>query len=76
MRVELLDSKGNPIPGYTINDCLPVKSDEISYWVQWSDNKKLPATSEPIQIRFELNKASLYGFYAGSEAVRDDDFLK
>ncbi|MCK5456505.1 MAG: hypothetical protein KAI45_05205, partial [Melioribacteraceae bacterium] len=59
--------------GYTINECVSVKSNEISHWIQWSDHEKLPAKSEPIQIRFELNNASLYGFYAGSEVVRYDD---
>jgi len=73
LRAELLDAQGNPIPGYTINDCISVKSNEISHWIQWSDHEKLPSKSEPIQIRFELNNASLYGFYAGSEAVRYDD---
>lgn len=74
LRAELLDSKGNPIPGYSLDDCLPVQSDEISCWVQWKDHEKLPVISEPIQIRFELEKASLYGFYAGADVVRDDDF--
>ncbi|MEN8193647.1 MAG: hypothetical protein ABFS12_12570, partial [Bacteroidota bacterium] len=67
LRAELLDTQGNPIPGYTINDCLPVQSDEIIHLVQWRDHEKFPVTSELIQIRFELNNASLYGFYAGSE---------
>lgn len=73
LRAELLDVQGNPIPGYTINECVSVKSDEISHWIQWNDHEKLPAKLEPIQIRFELNNLSLYGFYAGSEVVRYDD---
>lgn len=70
LRAELLDTQGNPIPGYTTNDCLAVQSDGISYWVQWRDHKKLPDRSKAIQIRFELTNASLYGFYAGADVIR------
>lgn len=74
LRAELLDAQSNPIPGYTLNDCLPIQSDEISYWVKWSNHEKLPFTSGVMQIRFELNNGSLYGFYAGSEVVCYDNY--
>ena len=70
LRAELLDNQDNPIPGYTIDDCLPVQSDETSHRVQWRDHEKLPDISEPIIIKFELTNASLFGFYAGPEVVR------
>lgn len=70
LRAELIDNQGNPISGYTIKDCIPVKADDVSYVVVWNNHNKLPNSSGPFQIRFELTKSSLYGFYVGSEVVR------
>ena len=70
LRAGLLDINGNPISGYTINDCIPIQSDDVSQPVEWKNHNKLPNSSEPIQIRFEITKASLYGFYAGPDAKR------
>lgn len=67
LRAELLDGVGHPIPGYTIDDCLPISSDDISHWIKWRKHEVLPNASKPIQIRFEFSNTSLYGFYAGSK---------
>ncbi|MCD6597164.1 MAG: hypothetical protein J7L04_05720, partial [Bacteroidales bacterium] len=62
---------------YTINDCIPIQSDDVSQLVEWKNHNKLPNSSEPFQIRFEITKASLYGFYAGPDAKRFiNDFTK
>ncbi len=70
LRAELLDAEGSSISGYTMRECLPVQTDGISHWVQWRNHAELPDTKKPIRIRFEIKNASLYGFYAGSHAVR------
>ncbi len=70
---ELLDVDGNPIPGYTANDCLPVQSDGFEELVQWREHSDLPESQEMLRIRFLLKKASLFGFYAGPDVVRDED---
>ncbi len=61
LRAELLDAEGSPISGYTMNECLPV---------QWRKHSELPDRRKTVRIRFQINKASLYGFYSGSDVVR------
>jgi len=73
LRAEILDKHGNPISGYSMKDCIPIQSDDVLQLVEWKNHNKLPHATEPIQIRFELTKVSLYGFYAGSKVVRVED---
>jgi hypothetical protein len=72
LRAELLGVDGNPIPGYTANDCLPVQSDGLEELIQWRDHSKLPESQEALRIRFLITGTLLYGFYAGPDAVRMD----
>ena len=70
LRAELLDAEGGPISGYTMNECVPVQTDGISQVVQWRNHIELPDRKKALRIRFQINKASLYGFYSGSDVVR------
>jgi hypothetical protein len=65
LKAEVLDSNNRPVPGYSMEECIPVASDDISAVVKWKGKKDLPALQEGIKIRFELKDASLYGLYAG-----------
>ena len=63
VRVELQDINGNPIPGFTLNDCQTLSGDEIDqilYWNGSSDLSQLAGT--PVQILYELNNADLYSY--------------
>jgi hypothetical protein len=70
---ELLDVDGNPIPGYTVNDCLPLRTDGLEEPIHWREHSDLPESQEAIRIRFLIEKASLFGFYAGPDVIRDAD---
>jgi hypothetical protein len=70
---ELLDLDSNPIPGYTVNDCLPLRSNGLEEPIQWREHSELPESQEAIRIRFLIKKTSLFGFYAGPNVVHDDD---
>lgn len=72
LKAEILDTEGKPIPGYTMNDCLPIKNDDITQIIRWSDHAELPDSKNSLSIRFLINKASLFGFYAGADVVRAD----
>ncbi len=67
LRVELLDVNGKSIPGYSLSDCILIKSDNVSQIVEWKKKVELPKELNTFQIQFELTNASLYGFYAGAE---------
>jgi hypothetical protein len=70
---ELLDVEGNPIPGYTANECLPVQSNGLKELIQWRDYSQLPDMEKGLRIRFLMKKASLFGFYAGPDLVRNNE---
>lgn len=66
VRVEVLDAKGNVVPGYGRDDCKAVSGDAIDATVTWAGRKELPAAS-PLRLRFVLQNASLYSFMAGPD---------
>jgi hypothetical protein len=70
LRAELLDAQSKPIPGYTLNDCIPVQSDGLEEFIRWRDHNDLPDPEKGMRIRFLINNASLFGFYAGQNLVR------
>jgi hypothetical protein len=58
--VELLGPDGKPLPGFTREDCLPLKDDRSSAPVHWRNGETAPA--EARQARILLKRAFLYGF--------------
>ncbi len=50
MPAELLNENGKPISEYTLNESVPIHSDEISVPVQWENHIKLP--EQAYSIRF------------------------
>ena len=63
IRVELQDKSGNPIEGYSLDDCPEIIGNEISrpvYWKHGTDVSKL--AGRVIRIMFELKDADLYSF--------------
>lgn len=71
LRAELLDAEEKPIPGFTLDDCIAIESNDITQLIQWRKHSKLPETKKPLRIRFHLINASLYGFYAGPDLTRN-----
>ena len=62
LRAELLDADTlHPLDGFTLEDCRPVTGDQLGTAVTWS--APIPQ-GRPVRIHFELNKASLYSFWA------------
>ena len=72
LRAALIDADGNTIPGYSLEDCLPINKDGIAQVVRWKKHSELPKTVNILRIRFEMVNTELYGFFAGREALRFD----
>jgi hypothetical protein len=68
IRAELIDAYGNTIPGYSIEDCIPIDDDEIVQIVRWKKHSELPKKENILRIKFEMTNTKLYGFYAGTNA--------
>ena len=62
LAVEILDSDGKSLPGYSPDDCLPIAADSVRHAVKWKGRDKLPA-ERPLRLRFHLRNAKLYSFH-------------
>jgi hypothetical protein len=65
--VELQDAAGQPIPGFTAKDCLPLMGDAIEQKVEWRSSPSLRAMSgKPVRLRAILQDADLYALHFSS----------
>ncbi len=63
VRVEIQDESGQPIPGYTLDECSEIFGDSIERivtWKQGNDVARLVGT--PVRLRFVLEDADLFAF--------------
>ncbi len=65
LKVEVIDEAGKLIPGYGRDECDALQSDSVDQIVTWKGSNRLPDVQGPIQLRFVLQKASLYSFAVG-----------
>ncbi len=69
IRIEVQDINGNPIPGYTMNDCPPIFGDAIDRPILW--NKRSDAdrsnigilAGKEVRLKFEIKDGDLYSFH-------------
>lgn len=59
--VEVLDQKGQVLPGYHRDDCIALRGDAIHHPVQWKHQPTLPS-GLPFRLRFVYRQASLFSF--------------
>lgn len=63
IRVEVLDHRGIPIPGFTLKDCEILFGDALDREVRWSNNAKPgDLVNKNIRLKFYLEDADLYSF--------------
>ena len=63
LRVELLDRAGNPIPGFSRTDALPITSDAVRHTVRWQRGTDVTQLrGQPISIRFHQDRCKLFAF--------------
>ena len=61
LRMELVDDRGQTLPGFSADDCTPLTADGLAQAVRWKSRATLPA-DRPYRLRFHLQRASLYAF--------------
>ncbi len=60
---EILDSRGKPMPGFSLAEADPIKLNHIAATVTWQGKDDLSAlTGKPVQLRFVMRDAKLYAF--------------
>ena len=64
LRAELLDSEGRVLPGYSADDCVPIRSDGRRQMIRW--NRVFQPDSlrdRAVRLRFHMREADLYAFW-------------
>ncbi|MBM4076751.1 MAG: hypothetical protein FJ267_14075 [Planctomycetes bacterium] len=63
LRVEVVDSSGQAIEGFSKNDCLTLSGDGVRQEVTWKDGRNLKSlVGQAIRLKFELKRGELYSF--------------
>jgi hypothetical protein len=62
IRVEVLDSKGRPVPGYGLEEADFLFGDQQSYEVTWAGKDLSELADERISLRFSLRMAKIFAF--------------
>jgi hypothetical protein len=60
LRVELLDSGGRPVDGFSADDCTPISGDHRDITVRWTGGLTAPNTA--VRTRFIFKRTLLYGY--------------
>jgi len=60
VRVEITDVNGDPLEGYSLDECVPFRGDEVLWQPRWKECGELPQTSKTIRLRIKLFHAKLY----------------
>jgi hypothetical protein len=61
IRVELQDSSGQPIPGFTLTECDEIFGDSVCMPVSWNKSTEVSSlAAHPIRVRYVLKDADLY----------------
>lgn len=61
VRVEILDAKGKPLPGYTFNDSQEIIGNEIKRIVSWNGNEDISSLEgKTVRLKIYLKDANLY----------------
>jgi hypothetical protein len=69
VRVEIQDTDGKPVNGFSIADCPQVFGDSIARGVKWNSDADLSSLAgKSVRLRFELKDADLYSFQFTSKA--------
>jgi hypothetical protein len=69
LRVDVLDREGRPIPPFSAEACVPLRSDSTRARVAWTGASDLDALrGQPVRFRFHLTGGSLYAFWVSASA--------
>jgi len=69
IRVEIQDTNGKPLDGFSLADCPELFGDTIARTVVWKDDSKDVSSlaGKPVRLLFEVKDADIYSFRFGSD---------
>ena len=62
VEAQILDENGKPIPGFTLADCQPIRTDSLAAPVKWQGRLLRELAGVPIHLEFHLRNAQLFAF--------------
>lgn len=63
IRVEIQDVEGDPYPGFSLEECDPIKGDAIAGTVTWKESADVSSLAGMVvRLRFVMNEADVYSF--------------
>ena len=63
LAVEIQDEHGNPIPGYTLKESLPIDRNRLAATARWSSGKRVAdLQGRPIRLHVTMRSCKLYAF--------------
>lgn len=64
VRCQLTDEKSRPLPGFTFDDCLPLRgADDLAFPLRWKNAASLDQVlAQPLRLEVKFRNADLYAF--------------
>jgi len=63
LRVEVLDaSSGEPIEGFTAEECVPIHGDHTGVLAGWESGQVREIANRDVQLRFHLGEGQIFSF--------------
>jgi hypothetical protein len=62
LAAEVLDDRLAPMPGFSRQECLPMRADSLEHTVRWKDATLASLAGRPVSLRFHLQNARLYSY--------------
>ena len=60
LRVELIDERGQTLPGFAAAEAVAITSDNVRHQVRWREGSRLP--DRPVRLRFRFVNTSLFSY--------------
>jgi hypothetical protein len=65
LKVEILDSRMKPLPGFELSNARAIKSDKVRLKCQWKNIKNIPdLAGKTVRLKFHLDSARLFAFWS------------
>jgi len=59
--VEIQNADGHPVPGFALEDCLELNTDDLARVVSWKNGSDLSSLAgQPVRLRFRMKDADLF----------------
>ncbi len=74
LRAELQTADGTPVPGYAIEDSIPMIGNSARCQMKWKDHDTLPdLQGKPFRLRFDLQQGDFYAFWLSADESGESD---